>query len=334
MRRFTTMIQILSLVGVALLNFSCQRSFHSENERYVLVAFGTSLPYWQEAINGFKDAGRVLGVKVDTVGPSTYSPPDELAAFKQAAASNPSGILVSPSQGGLFDAPINNAIAKGIPVICVDSDAPNSHRIMFIGTDNVRAGQESAKHLADLLHGQGTVVILTVPGQANLEDRLKGAKQVLQGYPKIKILETLDDKSSPEVANDEVSNLLEPKKEKVDGFLCLESAGGPGAAETLHRLSLNGKIVIVAMDKSPETLDWISRGVISGAIAQKPYTMAFYGLRFLDDLHHNVVRQFRNWRTAPASPLPSWVDTGTAWIDASNVKSFIASEPARNPLMQ
>lgn len=331
---FSKAILFVTLAVLGLGCFACEKSFHSENERYVLVAFDTSLPYWQEAIDGFKDAGRVLGVKVDEVGPTAYSPQDELAAFKQAVASNPSGILVSPSRAGIFDTEINNAVAKGIPVICADSDAPDSRRVMFIGTDNVRAGQESAKHFAALLHGQGDVVIITVPGQTNLEDRLKGAQEVLQGYPKIKVIQMLDDKGSPEVANDEVSNLLDQKKEKIDGFLCLEAAGGPGAAETLHRLSLKGKIVIVGMDKSPEMLDWISRGVISGAIAQKPYTMAFYGLRFLDDLHHNVVRQFKDWRTAPESPLPSWVDTGTAWIDSSNVNAFIAAQPTRNTLMQ
>ncbi|HUY14730.1 MAG TPA: substrate-binding domain-containing protein [Terriglobia bacterium] len=331
---FHKLILFFTLAGLVLGGFACEKSFHNENERYVFVAFDTSIPYWHEAQNGFNDAGRVLGVKVSEVGPTAYSPQDELAAFKQAVASNPSGILVSPSLAGIFNPEINEAIAKGIPVICADSDAPDSHRLMFIGTDNFRAGQESAKHLATLLHGQGDIVIITVPGQTNLGDRLKGAQQVLQGYPKIKVLQTLDDKGDPTVANDEVSNLLEQKKEKIDGFLCLEAAGGPGAAETLHRLSMKGKVVIVAMDKSPETLDWISRGYVSGAIAQKPYTMAFYGLRFLDDLHHNVVRQFKSWRTSPESPLPSWVDTGTAWIDSSNVNSFIAAQPTRNPMLE
>src|SRR5579883_2522983 len=64
------------------------------------------------------------------------------------------------------------------------------------------------------------------------------------------------------------------------------------------------------------------QGVIAGTVAQKPYTMSYYGLTFLDDLHHNAVHEFKNWRTAPASPLPSFVDTGTAWVDKSNVGAF------------
>jgi hypothetical protein len=61
--------------------------------------------------------------------------------------------------------------------------------------------------------------------------------------------------------------------------------------------------------------------------------MAFYGLRFLDDLHHNIVHEFNDWQTAPASPLPTRVDTGTAVIDANNLAAFRAAEATHaNPL--
>jgi len=111
--------------------------------------------------------------------------------------------------------------------------------------------------------------------------------------------------------------------------VCVEASGGPGAAEALHRLNLDGKIPITAMDKSPETLDFISQGVITATIAQKPYTMSFYGVKFLDDLHHNIVHEFADWRTAPASPLPTRVDTGTAVVDSTNLAAFRAAEVSR-----
>ena len=315
-----------------LVSVSCEKPFHQETERYVFVATNIGLPYWQEAQAGFKDAGRVLGVKFEFEGPETYSPEEELDTFQKAVASHPSGIVISAAQADLFRDPIDAALEKGVPVICADSDSPGSKRIMFIGTDNVRAGMEAARHLAALLHGEGNLVVITIPGQPNLEERLRGAKEVLAGFPRIKIVQTLDDKGDPRLANDEISALLD-HKQKFNAILCLEASGGPGAAEVLHRLSLVGSITIVATDKSPETMDWISQGAISGTIAQKPYTMAFYGLRFLDDLHHNIVHQFKDWRTVPASPLPAWVDTGTAWIDSSNVAAFQAAEPVRNPLL-
>jgi len=123
------------------------------------------------------------------------------------------------------------------------------------------------------------------------------------------------------VADDAVKELIK-KKQKIDGIVGLEASGGQGAADALHLLDLTGKIKIVAFDKEPATLDAIERGWITATIAQKPYVMAFYGVRFLDDLHHNAVHEYKDWATAPAGPLPTFVDTGTAVIDSSNLTTF------------
>jgi ribose transport system substrate-binding protein len=328
MKQATSSLLAMALVFAVGIFSSCQKPFHEETERYVLVAPSTSLPYWQEAKAGFMDATRGLGVKAEFTGSDSYSPQAELEAFQKAVASHPSGIAVSPARPDIFKDAIDAAVQSGIPVICIDSDAPESHRLLFMGTDNYQAGLMSGKRMADLLHGKGQVVIVTVPGQLNLDERVRGVADAFRKYPEIKILRTLDDKNDPRSANDQISSLLDAKS-TVDGIVCVEAAGGPGAAESLHRLNLGGKIPIVAMDKTPETLDFISEGVISATVAQKPYTMAFYGLRFLDDLHHNIVHEFNDWHTAPVSPLPTRVDTGTAIIDASNLAAFRAAEAAR-----
>jgi ribose transport system substrate-binding protein len=318
-------IPLLLAVGIFS---SCQKPFHEETERYIFVAANTSLPYWQESKAGFMDAARGLGVKAEFTGSDTYSPQEELEAFQKAIDKHPSGIAVSPARPEVFNDAIDAAVKSGIPVICVDSDAPESHRILFIGTDNYQAGLISGKRIAELVHGQGQVVLITIPGQLNVDERVRGVSEALKKYPNVKISRTLDDKGDPRAANDQISALIEAK-EKIDGIVCVEASGGPGAAEALHRLNLGGKIPIVAMDKTPETLDFIEQGVIAATVSQKPYTMAFYGLRFLDDLHHNIVHEFKDWRTAPVPPLPTRVDTGTAVIDASNLASFRAAEATR-----
>jgi len=315
-------------ISLGIMLSSCQKPLHEETERYIFVAANISLPYWQEAQAGFQDAGRGLGVKVEFTGPTSYAPEEELEAFRKAVAARPAGILISPARPELFNKEIDAAVEAGIPVICVDSDAPDSRRILFIGTDNFQAGMESGRRMAEILRGQGQIVLITIPGQLNLEERLRGVNETFKKYPGIKISKTIDDKGDPRIANDQISRMLEAK-EKIEGILCLEASGGSGAAEALHRLNLDGKIPIVAMDKSPETLDWISRGAISATITQKSYTMSFYGLRFLDDLHHNVVHEFKDWRTAPASPLPTRVDTGTAVVDQKNLAEFQAAAATR-----
>ena len=308
------MAMLMGAVSLAAVLLSCQKAFHEETERYYFISANIALPYWQEAQAGFQDAGRVLGVKVEFKGPEIYNPEDELEAFRKAVQMSPAGIAVSPTRPDLFNKEIDAAIQAGIPVICVDSDAPDSHRILFVGTDNFQAGMESGRRMAELLHGKGRIALIMISGQFNLEERKRGVEEALKNYPELKITQDLNDRGDPRMANDQISALLDSKdkKDQFDGILCLEASGGPGAAEALHRLNLDGKYPIVAMDKNPETLEWISRGAIAATVAQKSYTMAYYSLKLLDDLHHNVVHEFaKDWRTAPTTPLPTRLDTGS-----------------------
>jgi len=307
------------LVLAATLQSSCQKAYHEEGERYVFVASNVNLPYWQEAQAGLTDAAQQMGVKAEFTGPEKFDPQAQLKEFQKVVESKPAGILVSVTRPELLQDAINSAVAQGIPVISVDSDAPNSKRVMFVGTDNYRAGGESGKRMGEILKGQGQVVMVTIPGQLNLDERARGVTDALKKYPGIKVAQTIDDNGDPRVANDSISALLKAKA-KIDGIICLEASGGSGAAEALHRV--DAKIPIVGFDKDPETLDWIDRDGITATVTQKPYVMAYYAIKFADDLHHNAVHEFKDWRTAPSAPMPTWVDTGTVVLDKSNVKAF------------
>src|SRR2546425_1841825 len=308
-------VSCLAVIGLA----SCQTPYHDQEERYVFVASNVTLLYWQEAQAGLTDAAKQLGVKSELTGPEKFDPQEQLRAFQKVVESKPAGIMISVTRPELFLDAINAAIAQGIPVITVDSDAPNSKRIMFVGTDNFRAGGESAKRMADILKGQGQGVVITIPGQLNVDERLRGVNETLKKYQGIKIVQAIDDKGDPRVANDNIAALLKAKA-KIDGIISLEASGGSGAAEALHRLDV--KIPIVGFDKDPETLDWIDRDGVTATVTQKPYVMAYYAIKFADDLHHNAVHEFKDWRTAPAPPMPTFVDTGTAVLDKNNVKVF------------
>jgi ribose transport system substrate-binding protein len=327
-RQGATLVSVLTFCGAVLMG-SCATPYHEENERYVFVATNINLPYWQAAEAGFLDAAKALGVKAELVGPQGYQPNAEVGVFRQMAEQSPppAGICVSAARPELFQAEIDKAIAQGIPVICVDSDVPASKRVMYIGTDNTKAGQESLKRMAAILNNKGNIAVLTIQGQRNLDDRVAGVADSLSNFPSLKLTKILDDKGDPGTANDLISELIQ-KKEKVDGIICLEASGGSGAAEALHRFNMEGKVPIVAFDDDPETLSWIERGAIAATIAQKPYVMSYYALKYLDDLHHNAVHQFKDWRTAPASPIPTMVDTGTVVVDKNNLKMYREELPA------
>src|SRR5579864_5382946 len=324
MSRLSKRVIFALLTGVLSVLTGCTR--HSKSEQYYLIATNTAVPYWKTAADGFAAAGAQYGVSVDTRGPAGLNPQDEVEEFRAMVARKPAGILVSVANSKLMTPEIDAAITAGIPVITVDSDAPESKRLYFIGTNNYQAGVMGAQVAAAQMRGKGNVVIFTMPGQTNLDDRLRGYRDIFASYPGLKIVRLVDIHGDPRVAFDTTEQIIGQKKEKVDGFVCLEALAGKEVANVLDRYHVSGKTV-VAMDTDPDTLDWIKKGVIVATIAQKPYTMAYVGLKMLDDLHHHKLRSLQqNWAQDPFSPLPAFVDTGATLIDKNNVDAFMAAE--------
>lgn len=322
--RPSRLLLLPAIVLIALFLAACAKPLHEKNELYVMVATNVDLPYWQEAKAGLDGAALAMGVKVRFVGPSGYNPEEQKRLFSEALQQKPSGMLVSPSDPTLLKYEINAAIKAGIPVICLDSDSPESKRLMFIGTNNYAAGFTGGRMLGEAIH-RGKIVILSIPGQWNLDERVRGYQDALKAFPEIKILDVLNDKGDLIVANDVATRAIQ-KYADLAAIVAVESTGGQGAAEALYRLDIKGK-TILAMDANEETLNWIERGMIAATIAQKPYTMSFYGLRFLDDLHHRTLRRYGDWQSAAVSPLPLYVDTGTIVINKNNVAQFLKAIP-------
>jgi len=85
--------------------------------------------------------------------------------------------------------------------------------------------------------------------------------------------------------------------------------------------------LLIAMDTDQATLNLVKEGVIDSTIAQKPYTMAFVGMQMLDNLyHHKPTSLDKDWAKDSYAPIPSFVDTGSALIDKSNVGAFLQAE--------
>ncbi len=314
-----TAVLVALTVTMSLLA-GCSR--HDNNERYILVTVNSKLPYWQTAAAGLAKAGALYGVKVDVRGPETYDIQAEVKEFQDAVALKPAGILISVADSGLMQGPINDAIDAGIPVITIDADAPASKRLYFIGTNNLQAGRLGGQRVLDKLHGKGNVVFYTMP-QTNMDERLKGYKDVFADHPAIKVVEVFNIKGDSGNAFDRTQHWLTEKAvEHIDAFICLDASAGKDVAEAVRRNNATDRL-IVAMDTDEATLNLVKGGLIDSTVAQKPYTMAFYGLKQLDDIHHYPVDFKKDYGTDSFSPFPRFVDTGVSLVDKVNVDLYL-----------
>lgn len=317
--------KVLYSVGCALcllFLLSCGSS-HDSDEFFVLVSANLQVSYWKTAGAGFSNAASQMKVRYDFAGPQTYDPRAERDAIDQAVQKKATGILLAVTDPALLKDSIDKAVAAGIPVITIDSDAPASKRLFFISTNNYQAGFTGGQRLGQELKGKGNVVVFSMPDQSNLQDRLRGYKDALVKTPDIKITRVVDIQGDPRIAFDTTTQIIGKERDKVDAFVCLEAQSGKEVAGVLNSYKITGKVVM-AMDTDPETLDWIQKGQIAATIGQKPYTMAFVGMQMLDNLYHHKPSSLdKDWSKDSFAPIPSFVDTGSALIDKTNVDAFM-----------
>jgi ribose transport system substrate-binding protein len=314
----------LLLLSLAILSTAgCGR--HSSKEVYYLVATNLSLPYWQTAAAGFNKAAAQYKVTAKVVGPALYDAQSELAELHKAIAAKPAGILISVADVSVLQPEINAAIAKGIPVITMDSDAAGSRRLFFIGTNNMESGRLGGLRVIEKLGGKGRVVFFTLPGQPNLEERLKGFKEVFATRPDIHIADVVDIKGDPRTAFDWTTEAMAlTGDKKIDAFVCLESAAGAVVGDALKRAHATDR-ELVAWDVNQDTLDGIKSGAIDATISQKPFTMGFVGLRALDQIFHDPPKNIgKDYSANSFAPYPVFIDTGTALVDKNNVDLYMA----------
>jgi ribose transport system substrate-binding protein len=315
----------LATVALAVaVTSGCER--HSTKEVYYLVTTNAALPYWHSAIAGFKNAAAQYKVTARVVGPDGYDPQAELAEFQKAVAAKPAGILISVADVSVLQPEIDTAIGAGVPVLTIDSDAAGSRRLFFIGTNNLEAGRLGGRRVVEKLGGRGNVVFFTIPGQPNTDERLKGFKDAFAGSPDIKIADVVDVKSDPRAAFDRTQEFLAlTGTKKIDAYICLESASGKMVADAVKRAK-GEKIEVMAWDVNQDTLDGIKDGTIDATVVQKPYTMAYYGLKCLDEIFHDPPQQLgKDYSSDPFAPYPVFIDTGTSLVDKNSVDLYIAA---------
>ncbi len=312
---------LLVLPAVLLTLTGC--GYHSKSDKYYLISNNLGLAYWKTAIDGFNQAAAEYKVTAIVDGPGNYDTQAELQAMQRAIRAMPAGILISVADQTSLQPEIDRAIDAGIPVITMDSDSPYSHRLFFIGTNNLEAGHLGGQRLVEKLNDKGNVVFFSIPGQPNLDERLKGYREILAAHPGIKVMDVFDMKGLAVNAFDMAEKYVAlTGAARIDAFVCLEASAAKDVGEVLKRQKIHDRLLI-AMDVDQDTLNFIREGIIDSTVAQKPYTMAYYGLKALDEIHHYPPKKFRNsYAVDSFSPYPVFVDTGTALVDKINVDMY------------
>lgn len=257
---------------------------------------------------GVEKAAADFGVDAQLVGPVGPDADAQIAELETLIEAGVDGLAISSVSTGALAPVINRFLEEGIPVVAYNTDNPDSNRLAFAGQDLIGSGREAAKVLAEMLGGEGDVIITTLDAAAQWSiDREGGAREGFAEYPSINVLQTVNTGTEPQEIYAAVENAMLANP-TVTGVLSLECCSTPVVGEYVKRNNLNDTVTVVGFDELPETLALIDEGFIEASVSQAPERQTYEAVRMLIDAINGL-------------PVED-VDTGISLIDPSNTADY------------
>lgn len=297
-------------------------TLRGEGENYAVIMALGQLEFFDALKAGVNSAADQLGATWYPSGPQEFIPDQIVQAIDQAVANKVNGIVLHGQTAETADA-VNNAIAKGIPVIVVNTDIP-SNRISFIGCNPYQAGYDMGDQMGRMLNGKtGTVVISSAfsIAQPSALDNARGAEDALKNYPGIKVVR-VDDTSDASVAATNVSAALQSYQDIV-GVIGQQAYSAVGICTAIREAGKTGQIIVIGRDRDAATLELIEKDELAASYAQNSFVEGYIALMWLHDYINGNLRVINDYLGAGTNPLPKNVDSGSIVIDKTNYQQFM-----------
>ncbi|NOV02360.1 sugar-binding protein [Paenibacillus planticolens] len=312
---------IISVFGFLLIRFASESSkiqyivdeLKGEKEQafkgrhIVLIEQEQGHPYWQLVEKGATEAAQADHIAIECIGPVRNNMEEQIKLLEKAIASKVDGIIVQGLNDNIFTPVINKAVERGIPVLTIDTDAPTSKRLAYIGTDNVEAGRRLGQIVVQTTGGTGKIGVIIGSESAESQlQRLSGLRSVIDEYKGLQIVDVRASNISMMEAIQQAADMLQlhPDIGMMVGTSATDAFGILQAQKSLKR----DDIRIAGFDDLQETLDAIRKGEIEATVVQQPYGMGEMSVHLFHDYFQG--------RT-----LPSTQFTKVEVIDKSQLKA-------------
>ena len=246
------------------------------------LAFVTNNPsdFWVLARKGTEKAAREIpNIEVEFRIPSDGTAAEQQRVVDDLLAKRIEGIAISPVDPA-NQTPMLNRAASQTLVVTQDSDAPNSNRICYIGTDNVEAGRQAGQLVKEALPNGGKIMVFVgVLDAENAKQRYQGLKEALQGS-NVSIIDVRTDNTDRVRAKSNASDTLVNNPD-IAGMVGLWSYNGPAILAAVREANKTDKVKIVAFDEEDETLNGIKDGAIYATVVQQPFEFGYRSMELM-----------------------------------------------------
>lgn len=283
----------IALTGAAVLPAA------AEGERIVLVSHAPDSDSWWNTIkNGLTLAGKQLGVKVEYRNPPSGDIGDMARIIDQAAATRPQGIITTLADFDVLSGPIKNAVAKGIPVIIINSGTPEQAAevgaLMYVGQPEYDAGLAAGQR-AKRDGIKSFLCVNHVISNPVVGERCRGFADGL-GVPLGSSM--IDSGQDPSEIKNKVKAYLSANP-TTEAVLTLGPTSADPTIEALKENGMAGTLYFGTFDLGTEIVKGIKSGIIKWGIAQQPFLQAYLPVIVLANYNRYGVLPGNNINSGP-----------------------------------
>src|SRR5579862_543621 len=256
--------------------------------KVTVIPKGLTHEFWKAVHAGANDAGKEFGADITFTGPQQEGDrQSQVDIVDNTVSAGTDAIVLAPLDADGLKKPVDNAVAKKIPVVIIDSALNGTGFASFVATDNEKGGAMAADEMIKRLNGKGKIVVLRyAPGSASTEAREKGFEDEIKA--KGAGIQIVSDNQyagdTADKAQKKSEDLLAPLKAPngkltIDGIFCPNESSTVGMLATLRAHSWNGKVHFMGFDSSDKEVEGLSKGDIDGLILQSPYKIGYEGVK-------------------------------------------------------
>jgi simple sugar transport system substrate-binding protein len=289
--------------------------------KFVFVCHVTTNPFFTPTQYGAQDACALLNAEFQWTGSKESIVAEMVNATKNAISAKADGIALAVVDKNAFKAPVDEALAAGIPVVSYNADGakddPGTNRLAYIGQGLYDSGFQLGQRAIESGLDSGDVVgFIATPGQLNIQPRIDGASDAIKQSGKSL-------KFTPVATNADVTkgaSIIDAYAQghpDLAGMLAVDAGSTQSVGQVVEKYKMRDKGLKVAggFDLVPETLNAIKGGSLDYTIDQQPYLQGFLPVLYL-----------YLYKLSGGLVFPSQTNTGLLFVTKDTVDPYLQTK--------
>ncbi len=257
-----------------------EEAIEAETYDIAIVVKNFASSFWAQHVEGAEKAAVDFDINLTSHAPEKPENIEEqIAILEDLITAGVDCIALAPTNTEAIAAGIVKLNDAGIPVVYDNTMGSGGDYLAYVGIDNYAVGKELGVYVAELMGGEGNLLLLEgVPGQSTSDLRSNGAEDALKDYSNISVSRVPAEWDAAK-AYDIATNELTKLGGELDAIIAAGAGMSESAAEAVDAFGVSqDDIIIGSFDVTPAVVEAIENGLVDFTINQQPSMQAYFSI--------------------------------------------------------